>query len=616
MTSSVFEKLSEHGIRLRHNRYGDQKMLCPKCNGGKGKEHSLSVTVDADEAVWLCHRAHCGWRGGVRTGEHRDDYQPRRKFRPDPVRPTYTPKVETVNDSVVKWFSARGISKATLDRNHISVTKAWMPGPNVEVNCIAFPYFRDGELVNVKYRDSDKHFRQEKGAEKILFGMDNVPQDAESLIWVEGECDVLALNETGIWNAVSVPDGAPSQFKWDNADRACDVHKHIVDPTVKVCPGCGAHRVEEVDAEDDAKFEYVWNCREFIDRFKRHILAVDMDAPGRVLEDELARRIGKERCWRVQWPDAAGDVSCKDANDTLKECGAEAVREAIKRATGYPLQGLHEVESFRDETMALYRGGRKKGLSTGFTNVDRLYTVRPGELCVVTGYPSSGKSEFVDAVAVNMAIMHGWTFAVCSFENPPDEHIGKWAAKCLGIPFNEGPTPRMTEHELGRAMDWMQDKLILLRAGEGSATIDWVLEKARLAVMRYGIKGLILDPYNEFEHIRPNGMTETEYVSQMLAKIKRFAQNYDVHVWFVAHPAKPPKDRQDEAPTLYDISGSANWVNKADVGIAVHRQFLADGSRDSVADVHVRKVRFRAVGQPGIARLEFLPATERYIEVD
>src|SRR5208282_4290641 len=68
--------------------------------------------------------------------------------------------------------------------------------------------------------------------------------------------------------------------------------------------------------------------------------------------------------------------------------------------------------------------------------------------------------------------------------------------------------------------------------------IDWILEKARGAVMRHGINGLVIDPYNEIEHRRPPNMTETEYVSEMLGKVKRFAVNHDVHVWFVAHPVK------------------------------------------------------------------------------
>jgi len=86
----------------------------------------------------------------------------------------------------------------------------------------------------------------------------------------------------------------------------------------------------------------------------------------------------------------------------------------------------------------------------------------------------------------------------------------------------------------------------------------------------YGIRGLVIDPYNELDHQRPSNVSETEYVSQMLTKIKRFAQHYDVATWFVCHP-KQMQNWTGGAPNLYDISGSAHFVNKADVGLVVHR---------------------------------------------
>ena len=87
---------------------------------------------------------------------------------------------------------------------------------------------------------------------------------------------------------------------------------------------------------------------------------------------------------------------------------------------------------------------------------------------------------------------------------------------------------------------------------------------------RYGIRGLVIDPYNELDHQRPVHMNETEYVSQMLTKVKRFAQHNDVHVWFVAHP-RQLQGWRGEPPNLYDISGSAHFINKADNGLVIHR---------------------------------------------
>jgi twinkle protein len=231
-----------------------------------------------------------------------------------------------------------------------------------------------------------------------------------------------------------------------------------------------------------------------------------------------------------------------------------------------------------------------------------------------TGTPGSGKSEFIDALAVNLAGRYGWRFAICSFENAPEEHISKLAEKYLGLPFWDGPIHRMSEAELlGVIEGWISDHFHLIRFDAEAPTIEAILDKARAAVTRHGIRGLVIDPYNEIEHRRPANMTETEYVSQLLGMVKRFAQNHGVHVGFVAHPAKPHRDGNGSSPvpTLYDIIGSANWANKADVGVVVHRDPEKDQTR---TDIYMRKVRFKSVGKIGAVSLRWDRATGRYAD--
>jgi twinkle protein len=483
---------------------------------------------------------------------------------------------------LIDWLVSRGISEETARRNYVGATRAYIPKLGAEVDCIAFGYVRGDDLINIKYRAlAEKAFAQVKGAEKILYGLDDIADATEAII-VKGELDKLALDEAGIRNAVSVPDGAPEHVK----------------------PGA--------PDPDDAKFSFLTNCSAELDRLDRIVLAVDDDGPGLALAEELARRLGKERCWRVRWPNS-GDALCKDANETLIRHGAQVLRECIAGAEPYPIVGLYVALDFADETLALYRDGRQRGMSTGWESLDELMTIRPGELSVVTGVPGSGKSEFLDALALNLANRYGWRFALCSFENPPAEHIAKLAEKYLGMPFWDGPRRRMTESDLSRALDWINDRFLLIRFDDEAPTIEAILEKARSAVVRHGIRGLIVDPYNEIEHRRPANMTETEYVSQLLGKVKRFAQNAAVHVWFVAHPAKPRVEGGvRQIPTLYDISGSANWANKPDLGIVVHR----DPDKDpTLAQILVRKVRFKSVGKIGSVRLRWDRANGRYAEV-
>lgn len=80
------------------------------------------------------------------------------------------------------------------------------------------------------------------------------------------------------------------------------------------------------------------------------------------------------------------------------------------------------------------------------------------------------------------------------------------------------------------------------------------------------------------------------------------AAKFHVHVIVAAHPAKPARKKEDgglSIPTLYDISDSAHWYNKADVGIVVHR----DGDETII---RVAKSRYHdQIGVPGDVRAWF-----------
>lgn len=145
------------------------------------------------------------------------------------------------------------------------------------------------------------------------------------------------------------------------------------------------------------------------------------------------------------------------------------------------------------------------------------------------------------------------------------------------------------------------------------------------ATRRYGIRGLIIDPYNELDPRRGN-MFETEYVSRTLTKIKRFAQHYDCHIWFVAHPRSQRGMGLGggmstlSAPSMYDISGSAHFINKADNGIVIHRPYTgahaeAEGKNTRQTQILVRKVRNKLAGRIGDVALSYDTATGRYLDM-
>ena len=112
---------------------------------------------------------------------------------------------------------------------------------------------------------------------------------------------------------------------------------------------------------------------------------------------------------------------------------------------------------------------------------------------------------------------------------------------------------------------------------------------------------------------RPQGLSETEYVSKTLSYVRTGWTN-NVHVWIVAHPQKMHRENGKlPVPKPDMISGSQHWWNKADVAITVWRN--QEDHEDQNVDVHIHKVRFKHIGRPGVVSLRYDRITGRYHEL-
>jgi len=292
------------------------------------------------------------------------------------------------------------------------------------------------------------------------------------------------------------------------------------------------------------------------------------------------------------------------------------LRWFLDQAQPLPIEGVFSALGESGKVLALYRNGLEGGHSTGWRSVDQHYTVRPGEFTVVTGIPSSGKSNWLDAMLVNLARLHGWSFGLFSPENQPiEDHIARIVEKYIRLPFNAGPTPRMSERDVQAGIAWANEHFFwVLPHDEKCWEIDWILGRARELVYRYGIRGFVIDPWNELEPQRTAKETETEYISRVLRVVRQFGRRHGTHMWMVVHPTKLRRgdDGRYPVPTLYDCHGSAHWRGKADNGICVWRDLSAHDK--SEVDIHVQKIRFRQIGHLGKVTLLYDPPTALYRE--
>jgi len=541
----------------------DTRLVCPNCSGNRKKksERSLSVTVKADALTYYCH--HCNAGGAIQQKKFYEEYMNA------PV--TKIPTQLNYNvDLIKRFFLGRGVNLDDINSLPAMTTGVKWIGDR-EQEAVGFIYGDRERPDAIKWRSIEGKGFTSDNAPRAFYGRDAIDPDAEELIIVEGECDVIALASIGI-KAVSCPNGAPAKVS-----------------------------SRRVSPEDDGRFGYIWEERELIDKAKKIILATDNDNAGEALAEEIARRVGRAKCWRVKFPEGV-----KDANDAVRSLGKEQTSELFAKPEPVPLSGVYSAESYRDDIVNLFNGGSGRGESTGFDSIDELYTVAEGQMTVVTGIPSSGKSEFVDQLMINLARKSNWRFAVCSFENPPAYHIAKMAEKVIGKPFYEGHYTKMDQTELNQAIEFINDRFCFLESKDGGlSTVESIIDRTKQAVMRLGVRGLVIDPFNYIAM----GSGDTNAISDMLSRLVSFAKSHGIHIWFIAHPTKlyPREDGSYPVPNGMTISGSAAWFAKADMGVTIHRT-------PECVEFHCWKSRFKHVGKQGVAFLAYDIATGTYRE--
>jgi twinkle protein len=166
-----------------------------------------------------------------------------------------------------------------------------------------------------------------------------------------------------------------------------------------------------------------------------------------------------------------------------------------------------------------------------------------------------------------------------------------------------------TAEEIAAADAWIERMFgFVVPSEDDEVTLEWVLERCATAIVRHGARLLIVDPWNEMDHIRPADMSLTEYTGFAIKQFRRLAKKHLVHVIVAAHPTKQRKlDSGDYAiPSLYDISDSAHWYNRADVGIIVHRT-------TKCTTIRIAKSRHHdEIGEPGDVEATFNRMTGRY----
>jgi twinkle protein len=215
-----------------------------------------------------------------------------------------------------------------------------------------------------------------------------------------------------------------------------------------------------------------------------------------------------------------------------------------------------------------------------------------------------------------LSIIHGMEWAVFNFEEPAEIHttklIEKHAKKAFA--FRKNPEHRLSRMQFEQGISFVDEHFHFVNVSKIKVTMQGILDKLKELVQRYGVDGVIINPWNFLEHHRGNGQSETEYISEQLTMLVNFLWQHRVHALLIAHPTKMQKDKRTgkyEVPTLYSINGSAHFYNKTHNGISVYRDVEAHRT-----EIYVQKVKWYWMGKVGWASYVFNTDIRQYTLLD
>ncbi len=359
-------------------------------------------------------------------------------------------------------------------------------------------------------------------------------------------------------------------------------------------------------------------------------LAELLDAVPTAANIEYHAGIVRDKAMLRRLIDAASDI-IRDVHDqgerTVAQVMDHAEEKVFRVAQGHDRQGFVWIKeilwpTFEHIERLQESGGGIIGVHTGFKDLDQMTTgLQNGDLVIVAGRPSMGKTSWVLNVAQSAAIEHNTTVAIFSLEMSKEQLVQRLLCAEGRVDAQKLRRGRMSPEEyqrLAAAAGHLNTAPLWVDDSPGSTVLE-MRAKARRLKAENDIGLLIID-YMQLMSGNKRAENRVQEVSEISRGLKALARELDIPVVALSQLSRAPEQRPDRRPQLSDLRDSGSIEQDADLVMFLYRPEYYFGpidkdgnSVEGKAELIVSKQRN---GPTGLVNLYFHKAYTRFESVD
>lgn len=520
---------------------------CPLCGSNKGKFY-----VNKEKGLYDCKI--CGERGNLFKLKSLYGVVDEMKSLSDSIEEEMKPMKWEIaeeyaealwdNEYAIEYLTNRGFSEKTITHFKLGYQKT------LDGEWITIPHIQDNHLWNIKsrrYAGGDKTFRRVTGQPTVLYNVDNVDENNETIFVTESETDTIAAYELGITNCVSLTGGAQT-------------------------------------------FKPEW--KGFFAKFSKVYLLLDSDKEGQKGARKLAEKIGLGKTYNIILP-------VKDVNEFLLNNSHKDMKDLIKNAERFDMNDVSTMKDVVDAWDSWFGGedNELQGLSTGYPILDHFTKgLKAGELTVLTGNTGIGKTTFVNNM-VDHIVREGSPVLGFYLEGQINYMVARMISPHYQIPYNQiNSDPKRYEKI---KMETATLPLHWYSGPQGGIEAETLKEFIPAVVDLYGIKLIVIDNLQKIVRGIDN---EARRTAQTITVLQDLAVDMKIPIILIAHPTKIDKGRS--VVTMYDLKSSSDiyqqagsiWVlqrNREERWLTIEKNRMGEDQIDIKFDVDMSLGQFR-----------------------